>query len=173
MVLGGAALAQGMHGTVPAEFPPAGFRGAVYVDSTGCAFRRAEDVGGGIRWDPQRARDGSQLCGYAPSVMAPATDPAPDMPVQDAAPARHGPRSRAQPAAPPRYVQVGVFADPANAQAAKQRIWALDLPVSVAQGRRGGRPLQAVLIGPLDTPAALRAALAQARGAGFADAYLR
>lgn len=175
VVLGGAALAQGMHGTVPAEFPPAGFRGAVFIDSTGCAFRRAGDGAGGTRWHPQRARDGSQLCGYAPSVIAPAVDPAPDVVAQDAvsAPAKPKPRRKAQPAATPRYVQVGVFADPVNAQAAKQRIWALDLPVSVAHGRKGAKQLQAVLIGPFDTRAALRDALVQARGAGFADAFLR
>ncbi|WP_220033704.1 SPOR domain-containing protein [Rhodobacter viridis] len=70
-------------------------------------------------------------------------------------------------AAGPRYVQVGTFAMPGNAEAAKARLAAAGLPVSSAQTGRG---LVVVLAGPF---ADARQALATVRGAGFADVILR
>ncbi len=71
-------------------------------------------------------------------------------------------------AAGARFVQVGSFGVPANAEGAKARLRALGLPVST--GRAG--KLVVVYAGPLrgaDAPAAL----ARARAAGFGDAILR
>jgi len=76
-------------------------------------------------------------------------------------------------APPPRFVQVGVFARAENAVAAKAKLRALGHGVASAHARHRGQKLEAVLAGPFDTPEALRAALAQLRGAGFSDAYLR
>lgn len=49
-----------------AEPPPEDFTARQYIDSTGCVFLR-DDAG---QWSPRVARDGSQLCGYPPSLSA-------------------------------------------------------------------------------------------------------
>lgn len=67
----------------------------------------------------------------------------------------------------PRYVQVGTFAVPANAAAAKARLAAAGLPVSASTNGHG---MTAVLAGPF---ADARQALAAVRSAGFADTLLR
>ena len=70
-------------------------------------------------------------------------------------------------AAAPRYVQVGTFAVPGNASAAKARLSAAGLPVASSTTRRG---LTVVLAGPF---ADARMALASVRAAGFGEALLR
>lgn len=77
------------------------------------------------------------------------------------------PVAAAPQAAGPRYLQVGTFAVPGNADAAKARLAAVGLPVSVATTGRG---LTVVLAGPF---ADARQALTTVRGAGFADVILR
>jgi len=72
-----------------------------------------------------------------------------------------------------RYVQVGTFADPANAERTAARLQALGLPVGFATVSRGGRQMRVVAAGPFGDPAALAAALRAARGAGFGDAFTR
>lgn len=83
----------------------------------------------------------------------------------------------ANPAAPAaaagRYVQVGSFGVPDNATAAVARLQALGLPVALAGGRIGAKPVKVVLAGPFADPQALGAALAEARAAGFGDAFAR
>lgn len=82
--------------------------------------------------------------------------------------------SSAAPAAGPGgYVQVGVFAEPANAARAIDRLGALGLPVASSTGRAGGREVKAIMAGPFATATDLRAALAAARQAGYPDAYIR
>jgi hypothetical protein len=81
--------------------------------------------------------------------------------------------SAATPAAPGGYVQVGVFADPANAGAAIARLGALGLPVASSTGRIGGRPVKSIMAGPFASHDDLRSALAAARQAGYPDAYIR
>ncbi|MBD3785669.1 MAG: SPOR domain-containing protein [Sphingomonadales bacterium] len=75
---------------------------------------------------------------------------------------------KAQPATGARYVQVGSFGVPANAEAAKARLRAAGLPVS--SGASG--KLTVVYAGPVPGAEAARA-LAAVRAAGFGDAYLR
>jgi len=72
-----------------------------------------------------------------------------------------------------RYVQVGTFGVPANAQRTAQRFQAMGLPVRIGQITRKGRPLQIVMTGPFGNSGDVRAALGQARAAGFADAFVR
>ncbi|RMD47048.1 MAG: SPOR domain-containing protein, partial [Alphaproteobacteria bacterium] len=69
------------------------------------------------------------------------------------------------------FVQVGAFADPANARRARLRLEALGLPVTTRRLQRGGRPLTRVLAGPV-AGAQLRAVLGAARAAGYRDAFV-
>ena len=80
------------------------------------------------------------------------------------------PRATAAPAVRGhRYVQVGSFADPANASRLIARLQAAGLPA--ASGRSGG--LKVVAAGPFASAADLSRALQIVRGMGFSDAYTR
>jgi cell division protein FtsN len=70
-------------------------------------------------------------------------------------------------------VQVGSFADPANASRAAAGLAALGLPVTSTQITQKGRLLTVVYAGPFAASAAAQAGLAAARQAGFTDAVLR
>jgi hypothetical protein len=74
---------------------------------------------------------------------------------------------------PQLYVQVGTFARPENVAGSVRQLQRLGLPVAKARTSRSGQPLQVVLAGPFATPAEAEAAVRKARGAGFADAFLR
>ena len=78
-----------------------------------------------------------------------------------------------QAATGPAYVQVGTFGVPANAEGAAARLKALGLPVAKGQMTSGGKALQVVYAGPFASASAAANALALARGAGFADAFIR
>ena len=67
------------------------------------------------------------------------------------------------------YIQIGAFADPANAQGAVARLSAAGLPVSSQQARG----LKVILAGPFASAADAAQALGTVRGAGFTDAFLR
>lgn len=71
------------------------------------------------------------------------------------------------------YVEVGTFGEPANAEAVKQRLSALGLPVSTSKITRKGRVLQVVYAGPFAIRAEAEVALATTRNAGFPDAILK
>ena len=75
--------------------------------------------------------------------------------------------------AQPRYVQVGVFAEPANADRAISTLKAHGLRVSTAQGKRGIKPLRMILAGPFSTAEELARALQLARQSGYRDAFVR
>jgi len=72
-----------------------------------------------------------------------------------------------------RFVQVGTFADPANAERTAARLQALGLPVGFANLTHNGTQMRVVAAGPFATEAELQAALRAARGAGFSDAFTR
>jgi hypothetical protein len=99
--------------------------------------------------------------------------------VAEAAPARTAVRVSTKSAPQPGsssgavLVQVGSFAQPANAQAASARLAALGLPV-VEQGvTRNGKAMRIVYAGPFRDPGLAQAALEAAQRAGFPDALLR
>lgn len=56
-----------------AELPPDSYSGAQYVDSTGCAFVRA-DVSGDGRWAPRLGPDRAPLCGFQPTFAGQALE---------------------------------------------------------------------------------------------------
>jgi cell division protein FtsN/outer membrane biosynthesis protein TonB len=76
-------------------------------------------------------------------------------------------------AASHRFVQVGTFGVPANAQRTAARLQSMGLPVRLSPMTRGGKSYQIVLAGPFATETQLRGALVTARRAGFADAFPR
>ena len=91
-------------------------------------------------------------------------------------PARAAPKAKA--AAPAkaskgRYVQVGTFGVPANAQAAAQRIARAGLPARIGKVTRGGKSYQVVLAGPFASSSDLSRGLKRSRAAGFSDAFVR
>ena len=71
-LLPGLALAQDRR---PAEEPPADFPSRQYIDSRGCVFLR-DDPGG---WVARRARDGTPVCGYPPTLSARGLDGRPKL----------------------------------------------------------------------------------------------
>jgi hypothetical protein len=82
-------------------------------------------------------------------------------------------RAKPQQAAGRILVQVGSFGVPANADAARGRLAAMGLPVAGGRATIGGKPVQVVFAGPFATAAEARKAVAAARSAGFADAFIR
>lgn len=72
-----------------------------------------------------------------------------------------------------RYVQVGMFGVPANAQAAAQRIARAGLPARIGNIKRGSRSYQIVLAGPFGSSSDLSKGLQRSRAVGFSDAFVR
>ena len=71
-----------------------------------------------------------------------------------------------------RYVQVGVFADSANAQRTAQRIANMGMGARIGKSTRGGKTYLSVQAGPFAGSSATNA-LGKLRGLGFRDAYIR
>jgi len=72
-----------------------------------------------------------------------------------------------------RFVQVGSFGVPANADRAASKLRAMGLPVQVSRSQIKGKPVQVVRAGPFASADQAGAALSAARRAGFGDAILR
>jgi hypothetical protein len=96
--------------SLPAEIPPASFRGDQYVDSRGCAFVRV-GMGAGSQWIPRVSGSRRPVCGLTPSgvgqppssvASAPSNRPQPGVTVIGGAPppAAPAPAATAAPAQP-------------------------------------------------------------------------
>jgi sporulation related protein len=72
-----------------------------------------------------------------------------------------------------RYVQIGTFGMPSNAQAAAQRVLRAGLPARIGKLNRGGKSYQVVLAGPFGSATELKTGLSRSRAAGFRDAFVR
>jgi len=118
MVSVNGAFAQG----VPAEIPPASFRGEQYVDSRGCAFVRV-GMGATTQWIPRVAGNRRQICNLSPSLAG-----APQTATTQTA------TTRTAPAARPSGVTIIGGAAPAQAQQQPQaaRILATPQPTATA-----------------------------------------
>lgn len=68
-----------------------------------------------------------------------------------------------------RYVQVGLFGEPGNAERAAQRLANAGLPARMGKSGR----YKVVVAGPFSSQGQLTAALQKVRSMGFSDAYLR
>lgn len=93
---------------------------------------------------------------------------------------RSAPKAEAVPAAKPRavpsaarIVQVGSFADAANARRAAQQIANLGLPARIGKVRSKGRTLMVVQAGPFAGAQDTARALQKVRRAGYGDAFAR
>lgn len=69
---------------LPAEFPPASYKGKQYVDSQGCVFIRA-GIDGNVSWIPRVTRSRKTVCGFKPSLGGQAAAAAPAAEATDAA----------------------------------------------------------------------------------------
>lgn len=108
----------------PAEYPPASYRGDVFVDSRGCAYVRA-NIGSAVNWVPRLSSDRKTvICGLTPTAkvagMASTRPPAPPAPPPPAALATAAPAAPADPvAAPTGTAEVALGAAPKPAAPAQ------------------------------------------------------
>lgn len=72
-----------------------------------------------------------------------------------------------------RYVQVGTYNNPANAQRAAQKIARMGMAARIGKHRSGGKTYMSVQAGPFNGARALQSAMGRLRGAGYADAFAR
>lgn len=167
-VLAGALVPAGAQ-EGPAEQPGQLYPGRSYVDSKGCAFQRAV-LSGTVLWVARNRADGTPVCGLAPTLppVAVAAEPAEPAATPAEAPVVRAAKRAAKPAVlAGRWIQVGAFGDPGNAERALGRLAALGLPRATL-AVKGGR-LKAVLAGPFEEKAAFAEAVTLLRQSGFAD----
>ncbi|MEL6883907.1 MAG: SPOR domain-containing protein [Pseudomonadota bacterium] len=72
-----------------------------------------------------------------------------------------------------RFVQVGTFGVPSNAQATARRLQQAGLPVRIGAMQRGSKQYQIVMAGPFTSSQTLSQGLKTARSLGFGDAFVR
>jgi hypothetical protein len=124
--------------------------------------------------DPVTVRRSGTGAPRATAVARAAQSPAPQAVAQAPAAPRATVSTRSAPdAAGPRYVQAGLYADPAQARAAAGRIAGAGLPARQGTLTRNGRDLTLVLAGPFASQAEAQRGAARLSGMGFANLRLR
>jgi hypothetical protein len=124
--------------------------------------------------DPVTVRRSGAGAPRATAVARAAQSPAPQAVAQAPAAPRATVSTRSTPdAARPRYVQAGLYADPAEARAAAGRIKGAGLPARQGTLTRDGRDLTLVLAGPFASQAEAQRGAARLSGMGFANLRLR
>ncbi len=142
---------------------------------TGTAFVEVRTVGAGDNGGVAPPVQVSAVTTMSPSVQSmPSTAAAPSVPsaspVADAAAATLGP---SQPASIALYIQVGAFADPANAQRVLDRLQSSGIAhVFTLAGNSNGRTLRRVRIGPIATVEEFDALAARLATLGYPEARL-
>jgi len=129
---------------------------------TGTAFVELRTISAGeARSAPEQST--------AATTMPPATEPA----AAPAADAALSPTSMSEPATVALYIQIGAFADPANAQRVLDRLQSSGVPhvFSVASST-SGRTLRRVRIGPIATVEEFDALAARLAALGYPEARL-
>ncbi len=69
-----------------------------------------------------------------------------------------------------RYVNIGAFTDPKQAEATARKLQRSGLPVRYGKYKKGKMTLKMVLVGPFKTPAQLQNAMSKAQKAGYRNA---
>ncbi|MDM7932973.1 SPOR domain-containing protein [Tabrizicola sp.] len=146
-----ASAGQAQDRVVPAELPPADFRGQQYMDSKGCLFLRAGEAEATI-WVPRVTRTGLAICGN--------TVEGGGVPGSETAKAGSGGY----------LVVVGRYSRKANADRAAARVEAIGYPVARRRAEGAIRPMEQIFAGPFDSAAAAAAAQRALRSAGFSGA---
>ena len=72
-----------------------------------------------------------------------------------------------------RYVQVGTFRNPVNAQRAARNIARMGMPARIGKRKQGGQTYLRVQAGPFKGTRAMQSAMNRLRGAGYRDAIAR
>lgn len=72
-----------------------------------------------------------------------------------------------------RFVQIGVYADPANASRMVQKLAGMGFPVARTSGKLANKPAEIILAGPFEGRKAMIRAMDQIRQAGITDAFPR
>ncbi len=184
--LSGVSLAVAEGSGMPAELPPATYKGQQYVDTQGCVFLRAGTEAETI-WVPRVTAGGKQLCGYPPSGKrvpvvgetgadegvfdAPAASGA--EPVASPEAAEAAPAVAPGPADSASYVvAIGSFGFSSNVDKAAAGAEALGYPAIKGKLKGGEQGLVTVFAGPFGSKTEAEAAQKKLRKAGFPDAIL-
>jgi len=150
--------------TAPAAAPAPAPKAAVTASATADAAAPKADANAPAALPEQPATLEKPLDPAKPSAPEPsAVPPKPQAPAPQT--------TAAQITAAQRWIQIGAFADQANADALHRRLIAEGW--SVGQAPIMGGKMTVVLVGPFAKPADLRAALVRLQALGFATAFAR
>lgn len=133
----------------------------LYIKETG---RVVNNLFPDLRYPYTSMQEQNAAMGFAASATPPTLETLPGKPRQ--------PKTQPQTQPGGRFVQVGLFGKPGNAQRAARQISAAGLPARLGTLTKGSKRYTVVMAGPF-APNQIKRAVAAARRAGFHDAYAR